>query len=327
MNTTNSMQRQFAIAALLAFVGLSACEAGIVTMGLNKDKMPVDVKDVLHTFERARRLQFFEMRGLQTTESSTPSLDEYIHDHGDHDHEGEHVDEEVEDAGMIDYEDVIIDVEEDQEEDTNHSQTVAEFVENQEGLLSNATIDIDMNETLADDDDSPFFSIQDLEEETEAPVVEAIEAEFASEARVEPTEEEIATIGRGIVVTGPRGGTADIAPGLQPTELSFMIVMDDFRYSDGVESLSDIQIGTKFGFTGRIVTQAENLGLASGSCTVTSDIKKELSYCDIFHRIDTDNFGGYGSVMVAGTADEIGGRFLVTGTGGSLQTTDRKSVV
>eukprot|EP00531_Pseudo-nitzschia_arenysensis_P019172 CAMPEP_0116140972 /NCGR_PEP_ID=MMETSP0329-20121206/14137_1 /TAXON_ID=697910 /ORGANISM="Pseudo-nitzschia arenysensis, Strain B593" /LENGTH=326 /DNA_ID=CAMNT_0003636131 /DNA_START=52 /DNA_END=1033 /DNA_ORIENTATION=- len=316
MNTTNSMQRQFAIVALLAFVGLSACEAGIVTMGGQDACRRQGCPPYIRTCPKA---SVFRNARPPTTESSTPSLDEFIHDHGDH--EGEHVDEEVEDAGMIDYEDVIIDVEEDQEEDTNHSQTVAEFVENQEGLLSNATIDIDMNETLADDDDSPFFSIQDLEEETEAPVVEAIEAEFASEARVEPTEEEIATIGRGIVVTGPRGGTADIAPGLQPTELSFMIVMDDFRYSDGVESLSDIQIGTKFGFTGRIVTQAENLGLASGSCTVTSDIKKELSYCDIFHRIDTDNFGGYGSVMVAGTADEIGGRFLVTGTGGSLQTT------
>ncbi len=214
------MQQRLAIAALLAFVGLSACEAGIVTMGLNKDKMPVDIKDVLHTFERARRLQFFEMRALQTTESA-PTLDDFLHDHSDHEYT-EH--EEKEDAGMIDYEDVIIDVDEDEEDASNHSQTVAEFVENQEELLSNATIDIDMNETLADDDDSPFFSIQDLEEETEAPVVEEVQAEFATEARVEPTAEEIATIGRGIVVTGPRGGTADISPGLQPTELSFMIV-------------------------------------------------------------------------------------------------------
>ena len=98
-------------------------------------------------------------------------------------------------------------------------------------------------------------------------------------------------------------------------------IMDDFRYSNDAASLDDIGLGTKFGFTGRIVTKAEELGIASGSCTVTSDIKKELSYCDIYHKIDTDNFGGFGSVMVAGTADEVGGRLLVTGTGGSLQST------
>ena len=99
--------------------------------------------------------------------------------------------------------------------------------------------------------------------------------------------------------------------------------MEDFRYSDGIESLDDITIGTKFGFSGRIVTQAEELGVASGSCTVTSALNKELSYCDIYHKIDTDNFGGYGSVVIAGTADEVGGRLLVTGTGGSLQSTNK----
>ena len=98
--------------------------------------------------------------------------------------------------------------------------------------------------------------------------------------------------------------------------------MDDFGYSNGAESVADISIGTKFAFTGRIVTKAEELGVASGTCTVTSDIKKELSYCQIYHKIDTDNFGGFGSVMVAGTADEVGGRLLVTGTGGALQTTN-----
>ena len=95
--------------------------------------------------------------------------------------------------------------------------------------------------------------------------------------------------------------------------------MEDFRYSNGISSIEDITIGTKFAFTGRIATKAEDLGVASGSCTITSNIQKELSYCDIFHRIDTDNYGGYGSVMVAGTADSVGGRLLVTGTGGSLQ--------
>ena len=97
-------------------------------------------------------------------------------------------------------------------------------------------------------------------------------------------------------------------------------MMDEFGYSKGATTLEEIYIGTKFAFTGRIVTRAEELGKASGTCTITSDIKKELSYCQIYHRIDTDNFGGYGTVMTSGSTDEIGGRLLVTGTGGSLET-------
>jgi hypothetical protein len=95
-------------------------------------------------------------------------------------------------------------------------------------------------------------------------------------------------------------------------------MMDEFGYSNGTTSLEKIHIGTKFAFTGRIVTRAEELGKASGTCTITSDIEKEMSICQIYHRIDTDNFGGYGTVIASGSTDEIGGRLLVTGTGGSL---------
>jgi len=335
--------------ALVAFVALSTCEAGIVKMGLQKDKMPVDVNSVLHTFERARRLQFFEMRALQTnSEQEQVSLSDFIHNHDEDTHDHTEIAEarveenttevvenvtEVEefaagvvetaqvveeDAGKIDYEDVIIDVNK-TEVAANHSLNVAEFVEIQQEIHSNATVTI-QNETMSDDDesdDSVFFNVPDMEP-VDTAVEEAPAADFASE-----TVEDEVVVGRASVVTGPRGGTADLSPKLEPTEISFMIVMEDFRYSNGVQNLEDIQIGTKFGFTGRIVTQAEELGVASGSCTVTSDINKELSYCDIYHKIDTDNFGGYGSVMVAGTADDIGGRFLVTGTGGSLQTTSQ----
>eukprot|EP00529_Nitzschia_sp_RCC80_P000478 CAMPEP_0113497038 /NCGR_PEP_ID=MMETSP0014_2-20120614/30427_1 /TAXON_ID=2857 /ORGANISM="Nitzschia sp." /LENGTH=241 /DNA_ID=CAMNT_0000390971 /DNA_START=16 /DNA_END=741 /DNA_ORIENTATION=- /assembly_acc=CAM_ASM_000159 len=101
-------------------------------------------------------------------------------------------------------------------------------------------------------------------------------------------------------------------------ELSFMIMLDEFDYSNDPEEVTDITIGTKFAFTGRIVTKAEELGLASGTCTVTSDTQSDLSYCTIYHKIDTDNFGGYGTVMVSGSVDEVGGRLLVTGTGGTL---------
>jgi hypothetical protein len=102
--------------------------------------------------------------------------------------------------------------------------------------------------------------------------------------------------------------------------------MDDFNYSNDAANVDDIGIGTKFAFQGRIVTKAEELGTAVGTCTITSNIKNELSYCEIYHKIDTDNFGGFGVVQVAGTADEVGGRFLITGTGGSLSSSSASSM-
>jgi hypothetical protein len=98
-------------------------------------------------------------------------------------------------------------------------------------------------------------------------------------------------------------------------------MMDEFDYSNDASEVTDIRIGTKFAFTGRIVTKAEELGVASGSCTVTSDVQVDLTYCVIYHKIDTDNFGGYGTVMVSGSTDAVGGRLLVTGTGGTLAST------
>jgi hypothetical protein len=95
-------------------------------------------------------------------------------------------------------------------------------------------------------------------------------------------------------------------------------MMDEFDYSNDVDGVSEITIGTRLAFTGRIVTKAEELGVASGTCTVTSDVQTDLSYCTIFHKIDTDNFGGYGTVMASGSVDEVGGRLSVTGTGGTL---------
>jgi len=251
MNTIRKT-RQFAGAALFAAAAaLLACpcvDASFIEMGLNRDKMPVDIDEVLHTFERARRLQFLEMRELQDTSEVVPT-----------------------EEAIIEVEDISIQVAEDAA--------------------------IDGNETA-------FFAMEEIDMAFE-------EEKVVVEGRTESAE------------TGPRGGRADLSPNNSPTEISFMIIMEDFGYSAGIDSIDDITIGTKFGFTGRIATKAEDLGIASGSCTVTSDIKKELSYCDIYHKIDTDNFGGFGSVMVAGTADEVGGRLLVTGTGGSLQSTSQ----
>jgi len=212
--------------------------------------------------------------------------------------------------------------------------------------IANDANKIPPNETLSDGFQSEFFNMGDKEEKPEE-VVEDVVEEPEDIAVVEvvatnPNDgdvKEVISIKEIVVVEGEvhptvlDGEASSSLPNLtqetasrgkldsRATEISFMIIMDDFRYSDGVESLDDIKIGTKFGFTGRIATKAEELGSASGSCTVTSDIKKEMSYCDIYHRIDTDNFGGFGSIMVAGTADEVGGRLLVTGSGGSLQST------
>ena len=100
-------------------------------------------------------------------------------------------------------------------------------------------------------------------------------------------------------------------------------MMDEFKYSNDATKIEDITIGTKFGFNGRIVTKAEELGVATGTCTVTSDVATDLTYCVIYHKIETDNFGGYGTVTVSGTTDEVGGRLLVTGTGGTMSQENR----
>lgn len=97
--------------------------------------------------------------------------------------------------------------------------------------------------------------------------------------------------------------------------------MEEFAYSNGADDVADVKIGTKFAFSGKIATKAEEFGVASGTCTVTSSVKVELSYCTIYHRLDTDNAGGYGTVMLSGSTDEVGGRLLVTGTSGSLEDT------
>lgn len=180
MNTTTKTQLRFVGAAFVAIAALlaSSCEASLIRMGLNKDKMPVDKNDVLHTFERARRLQFLEMRELQ-------------------------------DNGAVPT-DAIIDVEtvEGESSEDDHSQNVVEFVAMQEDVVSNVTdLALDLNET----DDSSFFAVTDD--------AEAVDGDDA-------IEELIAVQGRtdGGVVSGPRGGRADAAPHLQPTEISFMIV-------------------------------------------------------------------------------------------------------
>ena len=204
------MVQRIAIASLLLVASLVVCEASLVKMGFQKDKMPVEVESVLHTFERARRLQFFEMRELQTPDAETQVQE-------------------------FDFEDSVVEI---QPTETNHSETVQEFVEQvqsppanetqaeftqiQQGLDTHAIIDLGHNQTVALDmnqsakEESPFFGKADTFAEDLTGVSSTPVAQFAS-------AKEDVVAGRSSA-TGPRGGTADNAPKIDPTEIHFMIV-------------------------------------------------------------------------------------------------------
>jgi len=287
-------------------------EGGII-QGFKRDKLPMDVKDVLQTFDRAQRFQRHLQQqaqeegngqGPQEAKTSGNNGDEVVgvrvvvddHDH-DHDSETHDGSEEVIISELFDETSDTIEVAVSEKETTTTTMTAA-------------------NDTVV---------LAETEEDEGVDVV-TNETENNNNAAAETASKPIPISGRAegknndaVDVTGPRGGREDPSPHIEPTEISFMILMDEFAYSmEGVTESADVRIGTKFAFTGRIATKAEELGTATGSCTVTSDIKQELSFCEIYHKIDTDNFGGFGIVTAAGTADEVGGRLLVTGTGGTL---------
>jgi len=302
MNATTRNTRLFIGAAAFLALSASPCGASLVKMGFHKDSMTVDIDVVTENFDRFRKLHTVEMRKLQTTEifefgdGTTIELDK--------------VENDVDNSDSI-------------------AQAVGDAIENGDPVVLPSIPTLDPNETPTVGDD------EEQDEEGDFPFIpEIVKVQNQMQQEQQQAEQEaannsasnnnaVAATDPPTMETGPRGGFAGISPYNQPTEISFMIIMEDFRYSNGIESMDDITIGTKFGFTGRIATKAEDLGKASGSCTVTSAIEKELSYCDIYHKIDTDNYGGFGSVIAAGTADEVGGRYLVTGTGGSLQSTSQ----
>lgn len=292
-------------------------EGGII-QGFKRDKLPMDVTDVLQTFDRAQRFQRHlqqqaqeEMNGQGPQEASSSGNNDNNGDEvvgvrvvvDDHDHDHDH-DSETHDGS----EEVII-----SELFDENSNTIEVAVSEKETTMTAANDTVVLAET--EDDDA---GVDVITNETENNTNNNAAAETASKpipisGRAEGKNNDA------VDVTGPRGGREDPSPHIEPTEISFMILMDEFAYSmEGVTESADVRIGTKFAFTGRIATKAEELGTATGSCTVTSDIKQELSFCEIYHKIDTDNFGGFGIVTAAGTADEVGGRLLVTGTGGTL---------
>jgi len=306
-------------------------EAGIVTMGLQRSKMPVDVQEVLHTFERTRKLQASQMQDFLVEAGDGEDEDEATV-------EATETETETETETKTDTETTSAREEDDHNHDHDHDpnfdhqQNLNEFVSISEGITSGIQQDAVVvaqntsNEGDEDGDKEDGHGHEDEEDEEDVPDFFEVneEMEILDEDDKEDDNKRMVEVGVvSTTKTGPRGGREDSAPNIEPTEISFMIMMEEFRYSNDAESVEDIAIGTKFGFSGKIVTKAEELGVASGTCTVTSDIKKELSYCEIYHKIETDNFGGHGSVMVVGAADEVGGRFLVTGTGGSLASTSQ----
>lgn len=289
-------------------------EGGII-QGFKRDKLPMDVKDVLQTFDRAQRFQRHlqqqaqeEVNGQGPEEASTSGnngdevvgvrvvVDDHDHDHDSETHDGS---EEVIISELFDETSNTIEVAVSEKETTTTTMTAANDTVVLAETKEDAGVDVVTNETENNTNNNAAA------ETASKPIPISGRAEGKNNDAVD--------------VTGPRGGREDPSPHIEPTEISFMILMDEFAYSmEGVTESADVRIGTKFAFTGRIATKAEELGTATGSCTVTSDIKQELSFCEIYHKIDTDNFGGFGIVTAAGTADEVGGRLLVTGTGGTL---------
>ena len=205
------MQR-IVIATHLLVASLAFCEASLVKMGLQKDKMPVEIESVLPTFERARSLQFYEMRKLQTPAAET----------------------EVQE---FDFEDSFVEI---KPAEANHSETVKEFVEQvqstpsnetsaeftqiQQGLDTHAVIDLGHNQTVVLDMDQTaeeeggFFSKTDTVADDLTGVSSTPVAQFAA-----LKEDEDAVITGLQNPPGPRGPD-DNAPKIDPTEIQFMIV-------------------------------------------------------------------------------------------------------
>lgn len=94
--------------------------------------------------------------------------------------------------------------------------------------------------------------------------------------------------------------------------------MDEFGYSKDV-----IALGTKFAFSGRLATDQFQVGTASGSCTIGSDINTNFACCTFFLTFTTEGMYGYGTVALSGNTDEEGGYMQVTGTSGDLAATPR----
>ena len=198
MNTTTTKTTHAIVtmSVLLALAYTSTlCEASLVKMGLNRDKMPVDIEEVLPAYDRFKDLRLQETRKLQVTTifssdfSSIPSIPTN--------------DQDASSLSLA-------------ETTTVTSSAFNDFNETLSPFF-------DMDEEVDGDEDDLV-----LEEEEKV----AVEVK---EENVVVAEEHVALVGGTTNTvapvttittpqTGPRGGHEDPSPRIEPTEISFMIV-------------------------------------------------------------------------------------------------------
>jgi hypothetical protein len=94
--------------------------------------------------------------------------------------------------------------------------------------------------------------------------------------------------------------------------------MEEFSYN--VDRRDELGLGTKFVFTGIVAAdeevngQRQNIGTASGSCTLTSEVNLNETLCMMYITIDTtEGAFGHGTFLATGQIDDVGGKLHVTG--------------
>jgi len=91
-------------------------------------------------------------------------------------------------------------------------------------------------------------------------------------------------------------------------------LMDEFGYSS-----DPIVIGTRFAFSGRLASTEEGeVGKASGTCTIGSDLNTDFSLCTFYLTLMEKQ--DKGMIALTGNTDSVGGYLQVTATGGNLRT-------
>ncbi len=96
--------------------------------------------------------------------------------------------------------------------------------------------------------------------------------------------------------------------------------MDEFGYNT-----EDIALGTKFAFSGRLSTDEFQVGQASGSCTIGSNINNNFALCTFYLSFNSYGTYGQGTVTLSGNTDDVGGYLQVTGTGADLASSNKGS--
>ena len=97
-------------------------------------------------------------------------------------------------------------------------------------------------------------------------------------------------------------------------------MLDEFGYST-----TEVSIGTRFAFTGRVSTAEYRVGDSSGVCTIGSNINTNFALCTIYLKFFTEGPHSFGTVALTGNTDDVGGFLQVTGTGGDLAETPQGS--